>query len=253
MSAPAIPWDALDTLFLDAGNTLVSMDFAWIAGELAGRGIACTEEQLERAEAAARPEVSRRLAEGRSTEALDTFALYFGAVLARLDAARGLGASEREALMRELVPILRAPGRTARLWSRVLPRVPEALGVLRDAGLRLLVVSNSDGSAERSIAESGLRGYFDAVVDSHLVGSEKPDPGIFRHALELAGSEPGGTLHVGDMYHADVVGARAAGLHALLLDPFDDWGGVDCARSADLWSLSRTLLGARGRSPRPPA
>jgi len=132
----------------------------------------------------------------------------------------------------QLVPRIRFPGRSLELWSAVLPGVPEALARLRAAGYRLVVVSNADGTVEEGLTRAGLRPYLHAVVDSHLVGFEKPDPRIFDHALSLFGSDPTRTLHVGDMYAADVVGARAAGLHALLLDPHGDWGEVDAAHVA---------------------
>jgi HAD superfamily hydrolase (TIGR01509 family) len=244
-----IPWREIETVFLDAGNTLVSIDFAWVAEELAARGVACRPDQLRRAEAGARPALSRRLAAGRSTEGRDSFAIYLAGILAGLAPSVDLSTHDADALVDELVPVLRVPGQTERLWSFVLPRVREGLGALRAAGLDLIVVSNSDGSVERGIAEQGLRDYFSAVVDSHFVGAEKPDPAIFEHALEVAGAAPERTLHVGDMYAADVVGARAAGLHALLLDPFDDWTDVDCACTEDLWTLSQEFAAA-GRGSR---
>ena len=89
--------------------------------------------------------------------------------------------------------------------------------------------------------DAGLRGHFAHVIDSAIVGAEKPDPRIFEHALEAAGASAERTLHVGDLYSVDVVGARAAGVHAVLLDPFGDWGEVDCARVADLVALRERL------------
>ncbi|HYB13474.1 MAG TPA: HAD-IA family hydrolase, partial [Myxococcota bacterium] len=83
------------------------------------------------------------------------------------------------------------------------------------------------------------------VVDSHLVGSEKPDRAIFEHALRLSQSRPERTLHVGDLYHADVVGARRAGLHAVLLDPYGDWEDFDCERARDVPELARRILASR--------
>ena len=79
---------------------------------------------------------------------------------------------------------------------------------------------------------------------NRIVGFEKPDPRIFHHALRVAGASPETTLHVGDLYDADVVGARAAGVHALLLDPFGDWPDVDCERATDLGVLLDRLRGA---------
>ena len=135
--------------------------------------------------------------------------------------------------------------RADRLWRTPMPGVAEALAAMKALGLRLVVVSNADGSVERGLRGAGLADFFDAVVDSALVGFEKPDPRIFRHALEGAGAAPERTLHVGDLYHADVVGARAAGLHALLLDPFRDWPEPDCERLPDLSALAARLGEAR--------
>jgi putative hydrolase of the HAD superfamily len=108
--------------------------------------------------------------------------------------------------------------------------------------LRLVVVSNSDGTVEDGLASLGLRELVHGVVDSAVVGAEKPDPAIFRYALDLAGTEPDRTLHVGDLFSVDVLGARAAGLHAVLLDPYGDWDDVDCPRAPDLQSLAHALV-----------
>jgi hypothetical protein len=68
-----IPWSEIETLFLDAGNTLVSIDFGWVASLLAGHGVEVEADLLARAEAAARPSLSEWLEEARSTETEDTF------------------------------------------------------------------------------------------------------------------------------------------------------------------------------------
>lgn len=238
-----VPWSELDALFFDAGNTLVGMDFELIAAQLRALGHACAPAALARAEAAARPAVSDRVGSGASTEGRDVLAFYmertFGPLLALEPDASGR-------LSRELVARLRRPGMTERLWSAVLPGIPESLDALRGAGLRLVVVSNSDGSIERMLGELGLRDRFDAVLDSAVVGVEKPDPRIFRHALERAGAAPERTAHVGDLYSVDVAGARAAGIHPVLVDPHGDWGAVDCATVSDVGDLARRVLGARG-------
>ncbi len=229
-------------MFLDAGNTLVSMDFDLIADEMARLGVECEPARLQRAEAAARPAVSARIGAGGSTEGSAVFAFWLGCML---DHALDLRAAPRDALVERLVSVLKAPGMTQRLWSAVLPQVPEALVALRDAGLRLVVVSNSDGSIDAGLRDTGLRPLVDDVVDSAVVGHEKPSPGIFEIALDRAGSAPERTLHVGDTYAADVVGARGAGLHALLLDPYGDWTDVDCPTLPDLMSLARAVGRAR--------
>lgn len=249
LAPAAVPWGEIETLFLDAGNTLVSIDFPWLAGELSSLGVCCDVAALARAEAAARPLLSRYLGGERSTEAQDTFDFYLRAVLAQLPAALARGADGLEALAAELLPILvRRRGASDGLWRYVLPGVPEALERFRALGLRLVVVSNSDGSCERLLTELGLREPFHAVLDSQIVGSEKPDPRIFEHALEVAGSPRERVVHVGDLFAADVAGARAAGVHAVLLDPYGDWpDDVGCERARDLGEVAERLAAAQGR------
>lgn len=105
------------------------------------------------------------------------------------------------------------------LWSHVEEDTAAVLDALLEAGYRLAVVSNADGRVERLLEDVGVRDRFEFVLDSHVVGVEKPDPRIFLQACERLGVEPERCLYVGDLYPVDVVGARAAGLRAVLLDP----------------------------------
>jgi putative hydrolase of the HAD superfamily len=93
-----------------------------------------------------------------------------------------------------------------------------ALAKLRAAGLRLAVVSNWDCSLRAVLGELGLAAAVDAIVVSAQVGVRKPDPRIFRAALEQLRFDEGNALFVGDSLETDVLGARAAGLRAFLLD-----------------------------------
>ena len=118
-------------------------------------------------------------------------------------------------------------GRGWGLWSWAIPGVGAALDRLRQMGVRIAVVSNSDGSVEGSLQEAGLGGLFEAVVDSHLVGVKKPDPAIFRLALERLEVDAGATWYVGDSVFHDLGGAAAAGLGgAWLVDPLALHGEV---------------------------
>lgn len=236
-----ILYNEIDTVFLDVGNTLISVDFDWIARELSARGFACEGEGVRRAEAAARPGYSQLLFVDGVEPGTDLFRTYLLTMLEHLDVTARLAASGLGDLVTELRPVLRPDGRASVLWRSVMPRIPEALARMRDRGLKLVVVSNSDGTAERSLETAGLRPYLDVVVDSALVGYEKPDPRIFEHALRLTGAHANRTLHVGDLYHADVSGARSAGIHALLLDPYGDWPELDCERAPDLWVVAESF------------
>ncbi len=244
-----IPYAEIDTIFLDVGNTLISMDLAWVAEELAAQGVHCEVQALRRAEAAARPLVSKGL-ERRSTEGLDAFRFYLGTVLNCLQGEKKLDASQINQISQALAPILRPPGQAERLWSSVIPGVSEALAALKKCGLKLVAVSNSDGTVEDVLIRQRLRPYLAAVYDSHRVGFEKPDPRIFHYAIEDLDVEPARTLHVGDLYNIDIAGARSAGLHAVLIDPFGDWKDVDCECVSDLSELSHKVIEAHNTKKR---
>src|SRR6266403_358374 len=88
-----------------------------------------------------------------------------------------------------------------------------------------------------ALARIGLARWFDVIIDSTEVGCEKPDPRIFRIALERAGASPARTVHVGDLFHVDVVGARAAGIRGVLFDAADLYRDHDCPRVRTLTAL----------------
>jgi putative hydrolase of the HAD superfamily len=115
------------------------------------------------------------------------------------------------------------------LWRWPIPGVVAALWALAEAGVPLAVVSNAEGQIEETLRREGVcqvgagAGVPVAiVVDSHVVGVAKPDPRIFRPAIEKLGTDPARTAYVGDSIAKDVIGARNAGLHPLHLDPYDD-------------------------------
>ncbi len=231
------PFDEIETVFLDAGNTLVSIDFERVARVCEGHGLSVSPAALRRAEARARPAISARVHARGRTEGEDAFLLYVQDVLRQLPEAL-MPMRKDPGLASRVAAELREPGASDRLWCSVLPGTAEALERLLARSLRLVVVSNSDGTVERGLIRSGLRPFFDHVIDSHHVGAEKPAPEIFEAALARSGSPPARTLHVGDLYHADVLGARSCGIHAVLLDPWDDWEGVDCPRLGHLLALA---------------
>ena len=107
------------------------------------------------------------------------------------------------------------------LWNLALDGAGEAVSELRERGVRVAVVSNSDGSVRESLAAAGLADEFEFVIDSHLVGVSKPDPAIFRAALDRLDVEPEDAWYVGDSVFHDVRGAKAASLaRAFLVDPY---------------------------------
>ncbi|MFM7252697.1 MAG: HAD family hydrolase, partial [Ilumatobacteraceae bacterium] len=107
------------------------------------------------------------------------------------------------------------------------------------------VVSNASGQIEEVLMASGVcqvggGPHVDmrVIVDSHVVGVAKPDPRIFDHALgHFDEFERSRIAYVGDSVTMDIGGARAAGLHPVLLDPHDDHPGADFDRIRSLWEL----------------
>lgn len=119
------------------------------------------------------------------------------------------------------------------LWRYVLPGVLEALGALAEVA-KVAVISNSNGSAEATIRDLGLAqtgpgpGIEIAfVLDSHIVGVEKPSPRIFEIAAETAGIGCDGFTYVGDTLSFDIRGCEAAGVIGIHLDPFGDCSSPD--------------------------
>jgi HAD superfamily hydrolase (TIGR01509 family) len=132
------------------------------------------------------------------------------------------------------------------LWENVPPGVHATLGELRRMGLKLVVVSNANGRLKSLFARLDLAPFFDVILDSAEEGVEKPDPRLFQLGLERSHSMPAQTVHVGDLYHVDVEGARSAGVDAVLLDPAGLYDGFDCPRIRDIGELPDLLLARRG-------
>ncbi len=228
----------LRAVFFDAGNTLLRMNYAVIAGELARRGVPVSPEEVQRAEWRARVRLDADLAArppGASTESRRTAGRYLRYIL------EGLGVRD-EGLMAAMAAWRRAYNPPVGLWNVAEPEAAAALALVAAAGLRAAVISNSNGSVRSILETLGLASALQFVVDSAEVGIEKPDPRIFGLALERAGVEPGQAVYVGDLYSVDVLGARAAGLDAVLLDPGGCWGARDCRTAPGLLAAVRLLV-----------
>ena len=130
------------------------------------------------------------------------------------DIVRGMGGGASEAVGEIALQIVRRWEQAAQfeLYDDVLP----VLRALRGAGLRLGLISNTSRDLGAFVRHFSLD--VDAWLASGSYGKVKPSPLIFRAALELVGCEPEAALMVGDSPRDDVAGARAVGMHALLLD-----------------------------------
>jgi putative hydrolase of the HAD superfamily len=106
-----------------------------------------------------------------------------------------------------------------------MPGAVETVAGLRARGLELAVVSNWDVGLTEHLERIGVASFFSAIVTSAEAGVAKPDPAVFRLALERLGVQPGRALHIGDEPE-DEEGARAAGMrfaHAPLATAFEGW------------------------------
>src|SRR4029079_12425686 len=102
---------------------------------------------------------------------------------------------------------------------------------------------NSNGSVRSILEAAGLAPYLDFVLDSSVVGVEKPDTRILDLALFAARVRAWEAVYIGDLYSVDVLGARAAGIDAILLDPRGLWGPRDCRVARGLAGAVALLLG----------
>jgi putative hydrolase of the HAD superfamily len=193
-------------VLFDAGGTLIHLD-----GERASRAASVPYDAaaFRRAHDAALGDVRRWVLANPQSKDAERLPLFLGTIFARL----GVPDSER----RRAVGAIAAEHGRANLWSRGAEDAPETLEALRGRGYRLAVVSNADGRVRALLKTAGLAEYFEFVVDSSEVGFEKPDPRIFHAATGRLDLPPTACAYVGDIYEIDVLGARGAGLEAILI------------------------------------
>lgn len=232
----------LDAVLLDAGGTLVRLDFEWMAETLRGMGVAMEPARLRRGEVAGRRAYDASKGHPpRAGEPLpplgssgDTQA-YFGGMLS----AAGVPPRRVEAMLERIMARQKSEG----MWTRPMEGARRAIDGLAALGLRLAVVSNSDGRAEEHLRDCGVLEGVEFVIDSHQVGVEKPDPAIFRIALEKLDMPPDRALYVGDIRSVDEVGARAAGVHFVLIDPYADYAAPNASTIRGVHQLAAWVAG----------
>jgi HAD superfamily hydrolase (TIGR01662 family) len=137
----------------------------------------------------------------------------------------------------------------AALWVDPVPGSREGLRRLADTGVRLGIVSNADGLMSARLAEldvcqvgPGLAVEVECVIDSGEIGVMKPDPRIFRVALDAMGVDAERVWYVGDMPAIDVVGARRAGIRPFVIDPLGLHADADYGSVRSLDDLARLVL-----------
>jgi putative hydrolase of the HAD superfamily len=125
-------------------------------------------------------------------------------------------------------------------WDQILPGTRDALDRIRQK-YQTAVISNADGRIDAVLNRCGICDCFASITDSGNVGHEKPHPAIFAAALRAMKADPDESLYVGDVYSVDYVGARKAGMQAVLFDVAGAYRGGEYPRVESLTELESWL------------
>jgi putative hydrolase of the HAD superfamily len=241
MPAPPRP-QGIDTVFLDVGGVLLLPEHRTIGRAFATAGARAESRLLDAAHYTALAEAER---DGGPGPPIDYWIAY----------ARAAGLPR--ALQEPAAAAVRRMQDTRPLFTRPVPGSRAGLRALAATGVRLALVSNTEhGHIEATLRRLGVcqvglgRGVsLAAAVDSHVVGTAKPEPAIFEIALERAGAERSRTVHVGDSLRIDVAGAVTAGLTAIHFDPHRLCWRDDHAHVVSLVALAALIEGQGGEAP----
>ena len=223
----------IELLSLDAGGVLVFPNFERISDTFARHGIRVSPDALRAADPHGRFAVDTANHVAMMNDA-DRGSMHFRVMFERA----GIPA---DAPVAKALDELWSYHSAHNLWEYVPPDVAPALERLAAGGVTLAIGSNANGIIHRVFERAGLRRYFSVICDSQVEGVEKPDPRFFEILVARAGGRPETTLHVGDLYHVDVLGARSAGLQSMLLDPHDLYAEYDVKRLKSLSELATML------------
>jgi len=230
----------VELLSLDAGNTVIFLDHARVARLLGDLGHATDAATLVRTEGEAkRLQTEDRLVDVRWPNDAAPGARSWGRMVGTFVARAGVPAED----LPRVVASLWDEHVRKNLWSVVPEGMGAALDRARGRGVKVVIVSNSEGMLAPLFEQLGLAGHFDLILDSGKLGVEKPDPRIFHAALEPFGVKPASALHLGDSMATDIDGARNAGLRCALVDPFGHWEGMyaDVPRVASVAAVADAL------------
>jgi putative hydrolase of the HAD superfamily len=240
--SPVLQRGDVDAVLLDLGGVFYLPDHERMSGALRTLGVIVDPDDLDRAHYAGIAALGDQPTIGHHGDGTSLWRAYNRAY------ASVCGVPD-DRLDEGTATLLAEFGR-GDVWIRQIPGAREALQVLADLGLGLAVVSNADGTVEAQLRNDGICQVgpgdgveVELVLDSGVVGISKPDPAIFRLALDALGVAPDRAVHVGDTPAADVAGAVAAGIRPVLVDPYDLHLDATCTRVATLAEVAE-LLGA---------
>jgi putative hydrolase of the HAD superfamily len=230
------PFEAVS---LDVGGVLVVPDFGLLGHALDRAGVVHDRSAFFAGHYRAMAEVDRHLSD---PEAFGDYAHGFIHAVSVPD-------DQVEAGVVALEAVLASP-----VWCQRVPGGLDAARRLADAGLRLAVTSNSDGTVTDLLARHELAQVGDGagipvehITDSGVLGTAKPDPAMFLATAAGLGLSPARVCHIGDSGWYDAAGAAAVGMVAVHVDPLGLCPQVDDhAHVTSLADFADRLLATRG-------
>lgn len=192
-------------IFFDVGNTLLFPNRERILAPLRSKGVFPSAEQLARLERRTKKEFDHMLeTTGHADHSF--WYIFYTHLLEELGV-------QDDGLRDNLVEATRLSAN----WDSIRPGTCEALEQIGKR-YRIGVISNSDGKVSDTLRVCGIADCFLSIIDSGVIGHEKPHSAIFQAALRELRARPEESLYVGDVYSVDYVGATRAGMEAMLFD-----------------------------------
>jgi HAD superfamily hydrolase (TIGR01549 family) len=212
-------------IFFDVGNTLLFPDRAKMLAPLAGERHP-TLEQWQALERRTKSDFDRGMQNGKVDRGF--WWMFHTYLLEQL----GENTAIREALLEN--------AQDSANWDQIVPGTRSALERIKSK-YRIAVISNADGKIKQVLSRCAIADCFESITDSGIVGVEKPRREIFESALRAMNARAEESLYVGDVYSVDYVGARGAGMNAVLFDVAGAYRDRDLPRVESLEQLESWL------------
>jgi len=220
---------AVKTIFFDIGNTLLFPNRPAILASLYERGVIPTLEQWHAIERVTKKKFDDIMQHGGPADHGFWF-MFYTRLLDELKI-------QDNALRDSLVEATRISAN----WCDMRPGTQEFLQRLGKC-YPLAVISNADGKLATVLARCGIADCFGSIIDSGVVGCEKPARAIFQAALQSMNAKPEHSLYVGDVYSVDYLGATRAGMQAMLFDVSGAYRGNGLPRVESVEELETQLM-----------
>jgi HAD superfamily hydrolase (TIGR01509 family) len=193
-----------EVILFDVGNTLLFPNWERILAPLKELGVRPRPEQLQAIERQTKNQFDEIVTHGTVDQGF--WQLFYSHLLELLNVSQdGVGRALNEAT------------RQSCNWDRIRPGTRAALEQI-GSKYRIGVISNADGKIAEVLQVCGIGDCFLSITDSGIIGHEKPHPAIFAAALRAMKVAPEHAVYVGDVYAVDYLGARNAGMQAVLFD-----------------------------------